>query len=47
MVHSTQGVTDGKITREFPLKPSVPPSIKGMILSGLGLPSGLYSTKLT
>lgn len=45
MVHSIQAVIVGNITRELPLNPSVPPSIKGMM--PVGLPSESNSTKLT
>lgn len=42
-VHSKQGVIPGKITLEFPLKPSVPPSIMGFIVVGSTFPSSSYS----
>ena len=39
MVHSKHGVTPGKITLAWPLKPSVPPSTIGLIVSSSGLSS--------
>ena len=43
MVHSKHGVTPGKITLACPLKPSVPPSTIGLIVSSNGLSSESYS----
>lgn len=43
IVHSKHGVTPGKITLAWPLKPSVPPSTIGFIVSSCGLSSELYS----
>lgn len=43
MVHSKHGVTPGFITLACPLKPSVPPSTMGFIVSSLGLSSESYS----
>jgi hypothetical protein len=42
-VQSKHGDWPGKMTLACPLKPSVPPSIKGFIVSCLTLPSGLNS----
>lgn len=44
MLHSKQGVIPGRITLAWPLKPSVPPSTIGLIVSGIGLFSESYST---
>jgi len=38
-VHSIQAVIPGRITLAFPLKPSVPPSIKGTMELGSNTPS--------
>ena len=35
--HSMQLVIVGKMTRDWPLKPSVPPSINGLRLSGFSM----------
>ena len=43
MVHSKHGVTPGMITLAWPLKPSVPPSTIGLIVSSSGLSSESYS----
>lgn len=43
MVHSKQGVTPGRITLAWPLKPSVPPSTIGLIVSSFGLSFSSYS----
>lgn len=45
-MHSTQGVRKGNITRALPLKPSVPPSIRGTIVDVSGSPFLLNDTKL-
>mmetsp|Transcript_26733 Transcript_26733/g.64996 ORF Transcript_26733/g.64996 Transcript_26733/m.64996 type:complete len:297 (-) Transcript_26733:133-1023(-) len=43
--HSKQLVMSGRITRQWPLKPSVPPSISGMMVSGSWMsPSSSTST---
>lgn len=42
-VHSKHGVTPGSMTRAWPLNPSVPPSIKGLIVDISGLPSSSNS----
>jgi len=44
--HSKQEVILGKMRRDWPEKPSVPPSTSGMIVSGLGSPSSSNSTRL-
>lgn len=38
MVHSKQAVDPGRITRQCPRKPSVPPSSKGIIVVGSRFP---------
>lgn len=43
MVHSKHGVIPGIITLAWPLKPSVPPSTIGLIVSSNGLSSASYS----
>lgn len=43
MVHSKHGVTPGIITLAWPLKPSVPPSTMGLIVSSRGVSSESYS----
>lgn len=43
MVHSKQGVTPGMMTLAWPLKPSVPPSTIGLIVSSNGLSLESYS----
>jgi len=43
MVHSKHGVIPGIITLAWPLKPSVPPSTIGLIVSSRGLSSESYS----
>jgi hypothetical protein len=42
---SKQDVLYGIITLVCPLKPSVPPSIKGITVEGSGFPSSSNSTK--
>ena len=42
-VQSKQGVMPGRMTRAWPLKPSVPPSITGLIVELSGFPSSSYS----
>lgn len=42
-VHSKHGVTPGRMTRAWPLKPSVPPSTIGLMVSILGDPSSSNS----
>lgn len=44
--HSKQDVIRGRMRRDWPEKPSVPPSMIGMIVSGLGSPSSSNSTRL-
>jgi hypothetical protein len=44
--HSKQDVIRGRIRRDWPEKPSVPPSIRGMMVSGRGSPSLSNSTRL-
>jgi len=44
-VHSKQGVKPGRMTRAWPLKPSVPPSTMGLMVSSLGLPSSSNSAR--
>jgi len=46
MLHSKHGVVPGIITLAWPLKPSVPPSTIGLMVSGTGLSSGSYSIVL-
>ena len=46
-VQSKQGVTPGRITRAWPLKPSVPPSTTGFTVARSGLPSASYSAATT
>jgi hypothetical protein len=41
MVHWKHGVIPGRMTRAWPLKPSVPPSTTGLMVLGSGLPSSL------
>ena len=47
MLHSKQAVMRGRMTRTCPLKPSVPPSMKGMmVLASMSTsPSGVVLTK--
>lgn len=42
-VHSKHGVTPGRMTRAWPLKPSVPPSTRGLIVDISGSPSSSNS----
>ena len=44
-VHSKHGVKPGMMTRACPLKPSVPPSTKGLIVAMSGLPSVSYAAE--
>ena len=37
-VHSKQGVMPGTMTRTWPRNPSVPPSIRGVMVEGSGVP---------
>ena len=43
-LHSKQPVLNGIITLACPLNPSVPPSISGLYVSGIGFPSSSNST---
>mmetsp|Transcript_17955 Transcript_17955/g.36472 ORF Transcript_17955/g.36472 Transcript_17955/m.36472 type:complete len:214 (-) Transcript_17955:516-1157(-) len=45
--HSKQDVILGMMTRAWPRKPSVPPSMMGMIVSGSGSPSSSTATRET
>lgn len=45
-LHSKQEVIRGRIRRDCPEKPSVPPSMRGMMVSGRGSPSSSNSTRL-
>ena len=44
--HSKQDVMRGNMRRDWPENPSVPPSMSGMIVSGIGSPSSSNSTRL-
>jgi len=46
-VHSKHALMRGMITRAWPLKPSVPPSMMGMMVRGSISPSSVYSTSST
>ena len=45
--HSKHDVIVGIMTLDWPLRPSVPPSIKGIMVDGSGSPSVSYSTRPT
>lgn len=44
-VHSKQGVTPGRMTLAWPLRPSVPPSTMGLMVDRSGWPSSSYSVQ--
>lgn len=44
-MHSKQAVKPGRIARACPLNPSVPPSIMGLMVSSLGVPSSSNSVE--
>jgi len=44
--HSKQDVMRGRMRRDWPENPSVPPSTRGMMVSGIGSPSESNSTRL-
>jgi hypothetical protein len=44
-VHSKQGVIPGTMTRTWPRKPSVPPSMSGVMVDGSGAPSSSNASR--